>query len=193
MKQDVHLLIETLKDTVSKVDLRIRQIGEFPIDQLNYREREDSWSVLECIEHLNRYGRFYIPEITNRLKVYHARTRTDGAKKYYFKSGLLGGYFLKSMLPKENLKKMATFQSMNPIHSQLDLSVIKEFLDQLEELSQLLNQINGNELSKIRTSISITTLIKLKLGDTFQFVINHILRHLVQVENCIKSSTLDKK
>ena len=33
------------------------------IEQLNQREAEGKWSVLECMEHLNRYGDFYIPEI----------------------------------------------------------------------------------------------------------------------------------
>ena len=37
-------------------------------DYLNWKENPESWSVLECIEHLNRYGDFYIPEIRKKIK-----------------------------------------------------------------------------------------------------------------------------
>ena len=33
---------------------------------LNFKESPKSWSVLECLEHLNLYGDFYLPEIEKR-------------------------------------------------------------------------------------------------------------------------------
>ena len=32
-------------------------------ETLNKKETSKSWSALECIEHLNRYSDFYLPEI----------------------------------------------------------------------------------------------------------------------------------
>ncbi len=54
-----------------------------------------SWSILECLEHLNLYGDFYIPEIKNRIE------SSKTLPKENFKSRILGNYFAKSMLPKE--------------------------------------------------------------------------------------------
>ncbi|HEX7870414.1 MAG TPA: DinB family protein, partial [Chryseobacterium sp.] len=53
-------------------------------EKLNYRLSEKSWSILECIEHLNRYGKFYIPEINKRIK------DSDTKLAEVFSSGFLG-------------------------------------------------------------------------------------------------------
>lgn len=142
--------------------------------ELNFKQNPESWSVLECLEHLNLYGRFYLPEITKSIA---------GGKGQYeaiFKSGWLGNYFANSMLPKEKLNKMKTFQNMNPVNSKLDRTVIDEFLDQQKEMLHLLEASRKVSLNKTRTGISISKWIRLKLGDTFRFVIYHNQRHLVQ-------------
>ena len=83
-------------------------------DDLQYKKSEKSWSVIECIEHLNRYGEFYIPEIKNRIE------KSTHQKSEICKSGVLGNYFAKSMLPKKKLNKMKTFKDKNPIGSKLN-------------------------------------------------------------------------
>lgn len=149
--------------------------------ELNFRITEESWSVLECLEHLNRYGNFYLPEINERISISKFPPKTE------FSSGILGNYFAKSMLPKEKLNKMKTFKTMNPIHSKLDKSVVGEFIRQQNLLLDLLEKSTKINLEKIKTSISISKFIKLKLGDTFRFIIYHNLRHINQAKNILKS------
>jgi len=151
-------------------------------DTLNFRTSEDSWSILECLEHLNFYGQFYLPEIENRIK-----KSQFSATKSDFKSGLLGNYFANMMLPKEKLNKMKTLKISNPIHKQLNKSVIEEFINQQNEMLELLEKAKVVDLEKTKTSISISKLIKLKLGDTFRFVIYHNLRHIKQAENILNN------
>lgn len=146
---------------------------------LNYKTDAKSWSVLECLEHLNLYGRFYLPEIAGRIK------ETTSKKEADFKSGWLGNYFAKSMLPKEKLNKMKTFKSMNPINSNLDRTVIDSFINQQTEMLELLNKARSVSLNKTKTGISISKWIKLKLGDTFRFVIYHNQRHMIQAEKVL--------
>lgn len=86
------------------------------------------------------------------------------------------------MIPKEKLNKMKTFKSMNPIKSNLDKSVLSEFISQQKQMSNLLNDAENIDLNKVKTSISISNFIKLKLGDTFRFVILHNLRHVEQAK-----------
>lgn len=147
--------------------------------ELNKRLNDESWSVLECLEHLNLYGNFYLPEIKNRIETSITKATTE------FKSGWLGNYFAQSMLPKENLIKMKAFKSMNPIHSSLSKNTVTVFIDQQKQLLDLLNTSRTVNLNKVKTSISITTLIKLKLGDTFRFLIYHNKRHIVQAEKVL--------
>lgn len=144
--------------------------------KLNFRLSEKSWSVLECLEHVNRYGKFYIPEIRKRIE------NSDTKSTEIFNSGILGNYFAKSMFPKEKLNTMKTFKSMNPIHSTLDKSVLNEFITQQKQMMHLLNEAESIDLNKVKTSISITNLIQFKLGDAFRFVIYHNLRHIEQAK-----------
>jgi hypothetical protein len=147
---------------------------------LNFKQDAETWSVLECIEHLNRYGDFYIPEISKRLN------KSKYPKSTNFKTGWLGNYFAKSMLPKEKLNKIKTFGSMNPNNSTLDRGVLDKFIRQQDALIDLLEQAKITNLTKIKTAISISKWIKLRLGDTFRVVINHNLRHIVQAKRCVE-------
>jgi hypothetical protein len=132
--------------------------------------------MLECLQHLNLYGDFYLPQIKNKIKSSRFKPTSE------FKSGYLGNYFAKSMLPKAKLNKMKTFKDKNPLNETLDKTVIDTFINQQMQLLELLNQSRNVNLSKVKIPTSISNLIKLKLGDTFQFFINHMIRHLHQVD-----------
>lgn len=171
-------LIQRTKDNMNEA----QQLSELTLEQLNSRPAPESWSALECIEHLNLYGDYYIPEISKRIK--GSRTTADDM----FKSGLIGNYFAESLLPKEKLNKMKTFKDKNPIGSKLDKHAIERFIEQQKVLLDLLNKAREVSLNKTKTSISITRLLKLKLGDTFRVVIYHNQRHLVQARKAVEAA-----
>ncbi|MFY7990807.1 MAG: DinB family protein [Fluviicola sp.] len=146
---------------------------------LNKRLTPESWSVLECIEHLNRYGDFYLPALRNQISLSTAPSNS------VFKSSWLGSYFAKSMEPKEKLNKMKTFRDKNPIHSQLDSRVIEKCLAQQEEMLELLKLSENKSLHAIRIPTTLSKWIRMNAGDTFHFIIQHNLRHLKQIENIL--------
>ncbi|MCE3076170.1 DinB family protein [Chryseobacterium gwangjuense] len=179
MKISTYPLIVDLKNTTQE-NLRFAEsLLQKTDDILNKRLSEESWSTLECFEHLNRYGDFYIPEISQRI------SSSGTSFNQIFKPGILGNYFAKSMLPKEKLNTMKTLKSMNPIHSELSKKVILEFIRQQNQLLDLLEKAKHVDINKTKTSISISRLIKLKLGDTFRFVIYHNLRHVEQAKRIL--------
>lgn len=169
-------LIQTLLEQTRQIINQAEKIKSCDLNTLTWKENEISWSILECLEHLNLYGNFYLPEMENKIK--NSTTKTD----LEFKSGILGNYFAKSMLPKEKLNKMKTFKDKNPLNANLDKTVIDKFINQQIKLLELLNQSRNVSLNKVKIQTSISSLIKLKLGDTFQFFINHIIRHLQQID-----------
>jgi hypothetical protein len=171
----IQLLLEQTRQIINQVE----RLKTNDLQTLTWKENKTSWSVLECLEHMNLYGDFYLPQIESKIK--NSTTKTD----LEFKSGILGNYFAKSMLPKEKLNKMKTFKDKNPLNANLDKTVIDKFLNQQIKLLDLLNQSRNVSLNKVKIPISISSLIKLKLGDTFQFLINHILRHLKQIDRII--------
>jgi len=173
---------ELLQELLEMTQANIKAVETFKNETsaiLNWKEHPESWSALECMEHLNRYGNFYIPEITQRIN--HAKHKSSEI----FKSNWLGKYFSKSVSYQEHLNKMKTFKSMNPLNSKLDRDTIDTFLNQQQQIIELLDRAKDVNLDKTKTNISISKLIKLKLGDTFRVLIYHNERHIKQAEKAI--------
>jgi len=167
------LLLELLELTRKNLNMAER-LNLKSHEELNRKPSAEEWSALECIEHLNRYGDFYIPEI--RARIVNAKNTGNGR----FKSNWLGNYFSESMRYKEQLNGMKTFKSMNPSGSSLDITIIDKLINQQKQLLELLSQAKEVCLTKTKTGITISNLIKLRLGDTFRVVIYHNERHLIQ-------------
>ncbi|MGH1337331.1 MAG: DinB family protein [Aureispira sp.] len=148
---------------------------QLPLEQLQYKPSADTWSVLEGVEHLNLYGDFYLPEMKQQMDNSNYKTVTPT-----FKSSWLGNYFAKAMLPKEKLNTMKTFADKNPNGSTLDKTVLEKFIAQQKETLQLLQQAAQVNLTKTKTGITISSWIRLRLGDTFRVVIYHNDRHRIQ-------------
>lgn len=184
MKIEQEILIKDLIERTDQVINSAEQLNQLNLETLNYRVNPESWSVLECIEHLNLYGSFYIPEIEKQI------SKSITRHSAYFKSGLLGNYFAKSMLPKERLNKMKTFKDKNPIGSNLNKSTVERFIGQQEEMLNLLDKARQVNLNKVKTGITIASWIKLKLGDTFRVVVYHNQRHIVQVNRILAIAQL---
>lgn len=176
--KSINLLNDLINRTKNNIK-RVENLTQLTQEQLNYKPTSKVWSVLECIEHLNLYGDFYLPEIETQIN------SSTFSFSNNFKSGFFGNYFAKSMLPKKKLNKMKTFKDKNPSGSSLNTFVLNRFILQQEKLLLLLEKAKNINLNKTKTAISITKLLKLKLGDTFRVVIYHNERHILQAERII--------
>jgi len=179
MKIATQQLITDLTNTIQTHMAYAESLRAMSDEILNHRNQPGSWSALECLQHLNLYGDFYLPEINRRIN--QSKTKAEPV----FKSGILGNYFANSMLPKEKLNKMKTFKDKNPSGSTLDKRTIEEFIRQQNELLSLLYRAKKISLNKVRNSITISNIIKLKLGDTFRFLVNHNERHIRQAKRAM--------
>lgn len=174
-------LIADLTQRTKQVLRDAQELKTHSLANLNARESSVSWSALECIEHLNRYGEFYLPEIEMKI------ADSGYGPEKIFKSVLLGDYFAKSMLPKDSMKKMKTFSDKDPLGSRLDMEVLVKFIDQQHKLLDLLEQTGEVSLVKTRIPTSISKWLTLKLGDAFRVIIYHNQRHIKQAKKAIKN------
>lgn len=180
MKEKTEALISDLIER-TRINMNdVEKLKKYSAEALNWKASAESWSVLECMEHLNLYGDFYLPEFESRI----SKSKYDSVPE--FKSGILGNYFAKSMLPRKKLNKMKTFKDKNPIGSDLSVTTINRFVEQQKLILDLLDKAGKVDLNKTKSSISISKYIKLKLGDAFRVVIYHNQRHIVQAQNVIK-------
>ena len=175
MKTTNAALISELEDHVKRHRERALELRAMPKQTLVNSPKPGAWCALECIEHLNRYGRFYLPEIKKRLG-----ERRSASANSSFRSTWLGEYFAQSVKDKPKLNTMNTFANMNPSGSTLTVEAIDEFIEQQDALLVILQQCLLTDLVKTRTSISISKWIRLRLGDTLRVVIYHNDRHIAQ-------------
>ncbi len=180
MKIATELLLADLTTRTEQHLAQAKQWLDLPLDQLNWKADPDSWSILECLEHLNLYGDFYLPEMRQQM------ANSKHAAEPTFKSGWLGNYFANSMLPKPKLNKMKTFKDKNPNGSQLGIDRLEKFIHQQEETLSILQEAQKVSLSKTKTGVTISNFIRLRLGDTLRVVIYHNYRHLVQAEKVLQ-------
>jgi hypothetical protein len=152
--------------------------------KLNYSPAENSWSVAQVLEHLNAYNRYYLPAIEKSMV--HISRDTSA----WFIPGFWGNYFTKMMMPKnvfEIKNKMRAMKNYSPTNGLNVDAVFKEFFQHQNKLLHLLDVAKRRNLNSIRIPITITKLIRFKLGDTFRFLIAHEQRHMMQARNAIKA------
>ncbi len=63
MKIQASKLTQNLIEEIKTILQKANQLQQLSNEQLNIRPNTESWTILECIEHLNRYSDFYLQEI----------------------------------------------------------------------------------------------------------------------------------
>lgn len=173
--------------------LLTKSIGEWqlvPHTQFAFKPSASSWSANECLQHLNSYGRYYLPAIQKAID----KAATGSTENFY--SGWLGSYFTKMMMPKENgslATKMKSPKDHAPTKILESHQVIAEFIEQQEMLLKLLHSAKRFDLNKVKVGISLAPFIKLKLGDVFMFLIVHLIRHGQQADRALSQSGIATK
>lgn len=182
------LLDNLYQQTEQHIQKAIVEWQNTPDSVMNSSPQPGSWSAAQCLEHLNIYGRYYLPAIEKAI----SKSELSGkGSKDIFRSGWLGNYFTHLMMPNESgnvkskMKTPAMARPMPALHSE---AVVAEFIDQQEQLMSLLHRAAAIDLNSIRIPISIAKFIKLKLGDVFSFLIAHNYRHILQAERALRSS-----
>lgn len=151
--------------------------------KLAYSPDKEKWSVMQVLEHLNAYSRHYLPKIEKELAIV-----TEG-NNGIFTSGYWGDKFTKMMKPtnvyqiKNKMKAMKAYTFTNNLNIQ---AVLKEFMAHQDQLIKLLELAKSRDLNNIRIPITLTSMIKLKLGDMLRFLIAHEQRHMIQARNTLK-------
>lgn len=187
MQTNNNSLIDALSIMTENATAKAKQFKQLSDSELNFKANPEKWSVLECLEHLNRYGDFYLPEIEKALE--SAKRKRDTS---IYKSGLIGNWFANLMkVNNGKMTKMKTPPDKNPAGSKLTVVTIDRFLKQQEMLKSLLDQARHADLTNTKVPISLTKFIRLRLGDTFRFFINHIERHIFQAEKVVENLPSD--
>lgn len=174
-------LANSLAQDVQQLLAALDKLKGLDNNALNKQPAPGKWSAAQIIEHLNSYNRYYLPEIENSL-------RKPAPFNPVFKAGLFGNYFTKMMMPGEGGKisnKMNAPKDHRPAEHLDSQKVVAEFITGQTKLLGYLQKAAQTDMGKLKVAISISRFIKLKLGDTFRFLIAHQQRHFVQLHNAL--------
>jgi hypothetical protein len=146
-------------------------------DQINWRPAEGSWSIAECIAHLNQLNGLYAASIAEALA--DARQRgwtTDGDATL----GLLERWFLHSIEPpyKLKFKAPAKFRPPSSTFDREDLFAV--WTSTHERLAELARESQGVDLKRVKVTSPATPLLKVSLLCALMVTPAHDRRHLWQ-------------
>lgn len=178
----------SLTSQLSQIELTFRaEIANANEDSLNTIPNYGGWSILQVLDHLNFYNRWYLPKIEAAIKKSIAQKKS--ATEFY-KSGWLGAYFIKMMKPKLDgslASKMEAPKNAIPATILNAELVLNEFSAHLVHLNRLLDLAINADINNTRVVTSLSSWISLKTGDSMAFLIAHMERHFLQIMRIKKS------
>jgi len=144
--------------------------------QFNWRPDPRSWSMAECLLHLNIVGDRYVHVLEKTLAAARARALVGQGP---FGCGWLGKWLLANTEPPPKRKFKAP-RSFTPAYGQPITAVLPTFLHLQEQLALQLEQANGLDLARVRVPAPAYEPVKLNLHVTFAWIASHERRHLWQ-------------
>jgi hypothetical protein len=186
------LLSELRAVTERNLDVIRQRFNNLSEEQKRWKTDTNSWCVIEVFAHLNAYANYYHPVFSKRIE-----TTRYSEPKDIFISSPLGKSAWKSMKlgnAKNVKRRMKSPKSFNPtiettLISGANIEAFEK--DQLQLLKILTNAEEVN-LRKVKVPISISQIIRLRLGDALQFVVYHNERHMQQALNIIEHKSFPK-
>jgi len=144
--------------------------------QFNWRPDEHSWSMAECLLHLNMVGDRCVHLLETTLADARARDRLAGGPFGY---GWLGKWIIAHTEPPSKHKYKAP-RAFTPAYGQPIAAVLPTFRHLQDQLSRQLEQASGLDLAHIKVPAPEARLLRFNLQVTFAWIAAHERRHLWQ-------------
>lgn len=167
--------------------------GKLSVEQLKWRPNPGIWSVADVLAHLNEYANYYHPTFARKI----ANTRFTSTKEG-FVSSPLGRSAWKSMKLGNARNVKRKFKAPKGTNPTLDTNLVKgnereRFLEAQEEMLSIIESAQKVNMRRVKIPISISKIVRLRLGDALLFVVYHNQRHVQQIVNLVTHKNFPKK
>ncbi len=150
-------------------------------DQFTWQPAPGSWSVAECIDHLNSTARLYLPRLDESI--------AEAIRRGLYGEGpyahdLIGRFFVGTMNPPVRIKVKApkTFQ---PGSQRSRSEIMAAFRAYQVQFVDRLRQASGLDLRRAKVHSPASTWIKMSLNSGFALMVAHERRHLWQAQRVL--------
>jgi hypothetical protein len=152
-------------------------------EQFSWRPTPGSWSVAECIDHLNVTARLFLPQLDESIA---DATRRGLYGEGPFAHDLVGRIFVRTMEPPSRIKVKAptSFQPAQRTRPE----IMAAFRAYQVQFVDRLRQASGLDLRRAKVSSPASSWIKMSLNSGFALMAAHERRHLWQAQRVIAAS-----
>ena len=181
----MHPDLQSMLDQISSIKADGQAIvAGLTEEQLNWHLRAGSWSILDCLEHLNVSVTTTLPAFDRSI----AEGRRAGKlSNGPFRYGWFARMIATSMEPPPKWRMRAPkLIRVVPTASRRSAKVVPEFLRVRDQLADRIRQADGLDLAHIRLISPVNRLLRVPLGAYFTFILGHDRRHLWQARNVRK-------
>lgn len=187
------LIEEAKKIAQFNLELLKKKFSHLSAEQEMWRSGEYTWNLQEIFAHLNEYAKFYHDAFINKI----SKTRFNEPKENFLSSPL-GRSAWKSMKlgnAKNVKRKFNSPKAFNPSHHQelVDGNDIERFKNNQQELLEILEKSKAVNIRRVKIPLSMSKIVKLRLGDAILFVTYHNERHMQQAINLLAHPKFPKK
>lgn len=179
--------------TERNIQLLKNKFMKYSDNQLNWKPAATVWSINEVFAHLNAFANYYNRKFHERIDQTKFRTpRTQ------FVSSPLGKSAWVSMKLGNARNVKRKFKAQKDFNPSLNMELrtgndVQLFLDSQLDFLKIIEKSVAVDLKRVKVPLSITNLIRLRLGDALLYVTYHNDRHMEQALNLTKHPQFPKK
>jgi uncharacterized damage-inducible protein DinB len=152
-------------------------------EQFTWRPAPSSWSVAQCLDHLNAVAREYLPMLDEGVANAVRRGMYTPGPYVYNWIGRLMVYLVK---PTTRMRGKAP-PTFLPAEGRRREEILAAFRAYQVQYVDRLRQANGLDLARARVTSPAARWIRMPLGSAFAMTIAHEQRHLAQARRVLDS------
>lgn len=151
-------------------------------EQFSWQPEAGSWSVAQCIDHLNSTAREYLPALDEGI--------ADGIRRGLYGAGPYAYNWIGRLMvwvthPDTRIRAKAPTVFLPPAGRPRH-DVMAAFRAYQVQYIDRLRQANGLDLARARVSSPVSRWIRMPLGSGFSVILGHERRHLQQARRVIQ-------
>jgi hypothetical protein len=175
LPEDLQELLSALDDNDRRAEELVRDLDD---ERFNWRPDGKSWSIAQCLDHLNVASRVYTVPMREALE----RARRKGAERRGpIEPGVLERWFVANLEPPPK-RRLPAPRKIVPAARKGKAEVMEEWRRAQAEVRDLLREAAGLDLNRTRFVNPFIPLVRFSAGTGFRVITTHERRHLWQGE-----------
>jgi len=175
LPDDLQELLSALDDNDRRAEELARDLDD---ERFNWRPDERSWSIAQCLDHLNAASAAYLTPMREALE---AGRRKGMERRGPIRPGFLERWFVAEMGPSPK-RRLRAPRKIVPAAHKGRTEVMADWRRWQEEARDLLREAAGVDLNRTRFVNPFVPLLRFTVGTGFLVIATHQRRHLLQGE-----------